>query len=83
MNRRAEAIQELRALVPGRVRRPSVTVAIAPGEPLDKITILEIKAERSAMKRSWGTSKPSWLRCARPATDRSSMARAWRPLWRS
>ena len=37
---------ELRALVPGRVRTPSVTVAIAPGELIDKITILEIKSER-------------------------------------
>jgi hypothetical protein len=37
---------ELRALVPSRVRTPSVTVSIAPGELIDKITILEIKAER-------------------------------------
>ncbi len=37
---------ELRAMVPGRVRTPSVTVAIAPGELIDKITILEIKAQR-------------------------------------
>jgi hypothetical protein len=37
---------ELRALVPTRVRTPQVTVGIAPGELLDKITILEIKAER-------------------------------------
>jgi tetratricopeptide (TPR) repeat protein len=37
---------ELRAMVPGRVRTPSVTVGIAPGELIDKITILEIKAER-------------------------------------
>jgi hypothetical protein len=33
-------------MVPGRVRTPSVTVAIAPGELIDKITILEIKSER-------------------------------------
>jgi len=37
---------ELRALVPTRVRTPQVTVGIAPGELLDKISILEIKAER-------------------------------------
>jgi Family of unknown function (DUF6165) len=37
---------ELRKVVPNRVRTPSVTVAIAPGELLDKITILEIKAAR-------------------------------------
>jgi len=37
---------ELRATVPGRARTPSVTVAIAPGELIDKITILEIKSER-------------------------------------
>ncbi len=37
---------ELRGLVRGRVRTPTVTVAIAPGELLDKITILELKAER-------------------------------------
>ena len=37
---------ELRGLVRGRVRTPSVTEAIAPGELLDKITILELKAER-------------------------------------
>jgi hypothetical protein len=37
---------ELRALVPTRVRTPQVTVGIAPGELLDKITILEIKVER-------------------------------------
>ena len=34
--------------MPGRVRTPSVTVSIAPGELIDKITILEIKAERIA-----------------------------------
>ena len=39
---------ELRALVPGRERTPSVTVTIAPGDLIDKITILEIKAERIA-----------------------------------
>ena len=38
--------QELRTTVPGRVRAPSVQVAIAPGELIDKITILEIKSER-------------------------------------
>jgi tetratricopeptide (TPR) repeat protein/ADP-heptose:LPS heptosyltransferase len=37
---------ELRATAPGRVRTPSVQVTIAPGELIDKITILEIKAER-------------------------------------
>jgi Family of unknown function (DUF6165) len=37
---------ELRALVPTRVRTPQVSVKIAPGELLDKIGILEIKAER-------------------------------------
>ena len=37
---------ELRAFVPGRVRTPSVAVAISPGELIDKITILEIKSER-------------------------------------
>jgi hypothetical protein len=37
---------ELRAMVPMRVRTPSVMVGIAPGELLDKIAILEIKAER-------------------------------------
>ena len=37
---------ELRAMVPTRVRTPQVTVGIAPGELLDKISILEIKAER-------------------------------------
>jgi hypothetical protein len=37
---------ELRAWVPGRARTPSVTVRIAPGELIDEITILEIKAER-------------------------------------
>jgi hypothetical protein len=37
---------ELRALVPSRVRTPSMTVSIAPGELIDKITILEIKNER-------------------------------------
>jgi tetratricopeptide (TPR) repeat protein len=37
---------ELRAMVPGRVRTPSVTVPVSPGELVDKITILEIKAER-------------------------------------
>jgi tetratricopeptide (TPR) repeat protein/ADP-heptose:LPS heptosyltransferase len=37
---------ELRKLVPNRVRTPAVTVAIAPGELIDKITILEIKAGR-------------------------------------
>ena len=31
---------------PNRVRTSSVTVSISPGELLDKITILEIKAER-------------------------------------
>jgi hypothetical protein len=39
---------ELRVLVPGRVRTPSVQVLIAPGELLDKITIPEIKTERIA-----------------------------------
>jgi hypothetical protein len=38
--------RELRAHVPGRVRTPWVTVGIAPGELIDKITILEIKADR-------------------------------------
>jgi hypothetical protein len=37
---------ELAALVPSRVRTPSVTVGIAPGELIDKINILQIKAER-------------------------------------
>ena len=37
---------ELRAMVPMRVRTPSVQVGIGPGELLDKIAILEIKAER-------------------------------------
>ena len=37
---------ELRAWVPGRARTPSVMVGIAPGELIDKISILEIKAER-------------------------------------
>ena len=39
---------ELAAIVPRRVRTPWVTVTIAPGELLDKITILEIKAQRIA-----------------------------------
>jgi Family of unknown function (DUF6165) len=37
---------ELRAWVPGRARTRSVMVGIAPGELIDKIGILEIKAER-------------------------------------
>jgi hypothetical protein len=37
---------ELRAHMPGHVRAPSVAVSIAPAELIDKITILEIKAER-------------------------------------
>jgi hypothetical protein len=37
---------ELRALMPARARTRSVKVDIAPGELIDKITILEIKAER-------------------------------------
>ena len=37
---------ELRVMVPARTRTPSVMVGIAPGELIDKITILEIKAER-------------------------------------
>ncbi len=37
---------ELRAMVPTRVRTPQVTVGISPGELLDKISILELKAER-------------------------------------
>ncbi len=37
---------ELRRLVPNRVRTPSVTVSISPGELLDKMTILEIKTQR-------------------------------------
>jgi hypothetical protein len=37
---------ELRGLVRERARTPSVTVGIAPGELIDKIAILEIKAER-------------------------------------
>ncbi len=37
---------ELRALIPARARTPSVTVPVAPGELLDKISILAIKAER-------------------------------------
>jgi tetratricopeptide (TPR) repeat protein len=37
---------ELRAHVPGRIRAPSVVVPIAPGELMDKISILEIKSER-------------------------------------
>ena len=41
---------ELRALVPTRVRTPQVTVGIAPGELLDKISILEIKAEKSTTR---------------------------------
>ena len=45
---------ELRAMVPGRVRTPSVTVAIAPGELIDKITILEIKAERITDREKLG-----------------------------
>ena len=36
----------LRELVPDRIRTASVAVSIAPGELLDKITILEIKAAR-------------------------------------
>jgi len=36
----------LRALFPARARTPLVVVPIAPGELIDKITILEIKAER-------------------------------------
>jgi Family of unknown function (DUF6165) len=39
---------ELRAIVPGRTRTPRVNAPIAPGELIDKITILEIKAERIA-----------------------------------
>jgi len=39
---------ELRAHVRGRIRTPSVAVNIAPAELIDKITILEIKAERIA-----------------------------------
>jgi hypothetical protein len=37
---------ELRALVSGRARTRSVKVEIAPGELIDKITILDIKSER-------------------------------------
>ena len=37
---------ELRKLVPATVPTPSVTIETAPGELIDKITILEIKAER-------------------------------------
>jgi Family of unknown function (DUF6165) len=37
---------ELRDLVRARARTPSVTVGISPGELIDKITILEIKAGR-------------------------------------
>jgi hypothetical protein len=42
----ARMASELAALVSGRVRTPVVTVGIAPGELLDKITILEITAQR-------------------------------------
>ena len=37
---------ERMAMVPMRVRTPSVMVGIAPVELLDKIAILEIKTER-------------------------------------
>ena len=37
---------ELRKTVPSTVPTPSVAVETAPGELIDKITILEIKAER-------------------------------------
>ncbi len=61
---------ELRALVPGRARTPSVNIAIAPGELIDKITILEIKAERihDAAKLAHVRAELSALREAR---DRS------------
>jgi hypothetical protein len=39
-------LPEPRVTVRGRVRTPSVPVAIASGELIDKITILEIKSER-------------------------------------
>jgi hypothetical protein len=39
---------ELAAMVPTRVRTPSVRVGIAPGELLEKIAILEIQAQRIA-----------------------------------
>jgi Family of unknown function (DUF6165) len=45
---------ELRALVPIRVRTPSVTANIAPGELIDRITVLEIKAERIADQEKLG-----------------------------
>jgi hypothetical protein len=38
----------LRRLVVGRVEVPGVRVAVAPGELLDRITILQIKTERLA-----------------------------------
>ncbi len=37
---------ELRKMVPATVPTRSVTIETAPGELIDKITILEIKAER-------------------------------------
>jgi hypothetical protein len=37
---------ELRVWAPGRARTPAVMVGIAPGELIDKISILEIKGER-------------------------------------
>jgi post-segregation antitoxin (ccd killing protein) len=39
---------ELRKVVPSTVPTPSVAIETAPGELIDKITILEIKAERIA-----------------------------------
>ena len=70
---------ELRALVPGASRTPSVTVAIAPGELIDKITILEIKAERIADPEKLGHVRAE-LAALCEARDRSIFdGEGWRP----
>ncbi len=61
---------ELRALVPARTRTLSVNVGIAPGELIDKITILEIKAQRISQpeKRRNVQTELQSLRAARDLT---------------
>jgi hypothetical protein len=69
---------ELAALVPSRVRTPSVTVGIAPGELIDKINILQIKAEpiREPGKREHVSAEPAALTAARDRSifDREGIA---------
>ncbi|MGO9915795.1 MAG: DUF6165 family protein [Isosphaeraceae bacterium] len=61
---------ELRVLVPARTRTFSVNVGIAPGELIDKITILEIKDQRISHPAKWRNVQTELqsLRAARDLT---------------